>query len=386
VNRNETHFVVLGNPADRRVTLFQAALAGLGLPAAELIPYEAWLNGRLDLREVVRPDSVVRLESPGREFAVERQLLALGAEVADPEGYAQINRAAVEQLTFERGRLLYPRQWYLGFCQALGRVQQQLAGCPPHRLMNAPAEIAVMFDKRCTQQRLAQAGVPVPKGLGVVRSFDELITRMEEHGCRRVFIKLAHGSSAAGVVAYQTNGRQQQAITTTEMVEAGGELRLYNSRRMQNYRRPEEIARLINALCQHGVHVEQWIPKAALSERNFDLRVVMIGGRVAHVVVRLSRSPMTNLHLLNERATLDELLVRMPAADWEAAQRTCRAAMACFPHSFYAGLDLLIAPGFRRHAILEVNAFGDLLPEVYWQGEDTYTAEIKAFLNGEGAG
>jgi hypothetical protein len=52
--------------------------------------------------------------------------------------------------------------------------------------------------------------------------------------------------------------------------------------------------------------------------------------------------------------------------------------MRCFPGSLYAGIDLLIANGFRKHAILEVNAFGDLLPNVLWNGRDTYTAEIEA--------
>jgi hypothetical protein len=52
--------------------------------------------------------------------------------------------------------------------------------------------------------------------------------------------------------------------------------------------------------------------------------------------------------------------------------------MACFPASMYAGLDLLLTPGFRRHAVLEVNAFGDLLSGVLHDGADTYEAELRA--------
>ncbi len=33
-------------------------------------------------------------------------------------------------------------------------------------------------------------------------------------------------------------------------------------------------------------------------------------------------------------------------------------------------------PGFRRHYLLEVNAFGDLLPGIVHRGCDTYQAEI----------
>ena len=55
----------------------------------------------------------------------------------------------------------------------------------------------------------------------------------------------------------------------------------------------------------------------------------------------------------------------------------------CFPGSLHGGLDLLIAPDFRRHALLEVNAFGDLLPDLLWEGEDTYTAQVRAALRGD---
>jgi hypothetical protein len=63
---------------------------------------------------------------------------------------------------------------------------------------------------------------------------------------------------------------------------------------------------------------------------------------------------------------------------WAAARETCEKAMACFPGCLYGGIDLLVAPGYRRHAVLEVNAFGDLLPGASWAGHDTYTAELLA--------
>jgi hypothetical protein len=180
-------------------------------------------------------------------------------------------------------------------------------------------------------------------------------------------------------VAYQTDGRRHQATTTVEMVREGGETRLYNSRRLRIYREMSEIAALIDALCRHRVIVEQWLPKAGWAGRTFDLRVVVIGGRACHTVARLSRGPLTNLHLLNERADPAPIRERMGPA-WDAACRSCEQAMVPFPGSLYAGLDLLVTPDFRRHALLEVNAFGDLLPGVLWQGRDTYTAEVCSLL------
>jgi hypothetical protein len=181
------------------------------------------------------------------------------------------------------------------------------------------------------------------------------------------------------VVALQIGPARQEAVTTVELVRRCDGWRLYNSRRIRTYREPSAIAALLDAVCRQRAHVEQWMPKAGHDERAFDLRVVVIAGQARHLVVRLSRSPMTNLHLLNARGDTAAVLARMGAASWEAARRTCERAARHFP-TLYTGIDLLITPDYRQHAILELNAFGDLLPGVLDNGQDTYTAEIAAAL------
>jgi hypothetical protein len=43
------------------------------------------------------------------------------------------------------------------------------------------------------------------------------------------------------------------------------------------------------------------------------------------------------------------------------------------------GVDLLVSPDWRAHAVLEANAFGDLLPGVLCDGGlSTYEAEVRA--------
>ena len=64
----------------------------------------------------------------------------------------------------------------------------------------------------------------------------------------------------------------------------------------------------------------------------------------------------------------------------KAMQRTCEATAALFPRSLYCGIDLLVSPDFCDHAVLEVNAFGDLLPGITWNGLDSYTCELEALL------
>ena len=92
---------------------------------------------------------------------------------------------------------------------------------------------------------------------------------------------------------------------------------------------------------------------------------------------------MTNLHLRNPRRSWEFAREYIGSAAAHAALQTGEAALRCFPRSLYAGIDLMFAPGLRHHALLELNAFGDLLPGTLHEGQDTYTAEILAALNAE---
>jgi hypothetical protein len=248
--------------------------------------------------------------------------------------------------------------------------------------MNSPSDIEVMFDKPRTHDRLTGIGVSCPRSLGPVRSYEELRHRMRESKIDRVFVKLAHGSSASGVVAFAAGARRVLAVTTTEVVREGGEVRLYNSRAIRRSEDEGEVADLVDALAVEGVQVERWVPKAGLDGHAFDLRVLVIAGRAGHVVVRMSRGPMTNLHLKNRRGDPAALRAMMGEGRWQAAMGSAERAAMAFPGSLHAGVDLLIAPGFRRHAVLEVNAFGDLLHGVIDRGVDTYSAEVGALLGG----
>src|SRR4051794_29281339 len=95
-------FVVVGNPGCRRVALFQAALQARGLPPATVLAYADLLAGRDPLERVVRPGTVVRIESPGRDFDVEKALLAAGADVADADGPSRIRREDALRLSFDK--------------------------------------------------------------------------------------------------------------------------------------------------------------------------------------------------------------------------------------------------------------------------------------------
>ena len=134
------------------------------------------------------------------------------------------------------------------------------------------------------------------------------------------------------------------------------------------------IASIVDTLAPDGLHVERWFPKAGLAGRVVDLRVVVIAGRAdPRRWCGPAAHPMTNLHLGGGRGDLAALRARGRRRRTRRRCETCvRVAAACFPGSLHVGVDLMFSPDWRRHAVAEVNAFGDLLPGLLVDGRDTY--------------
>jgi len=367
--------VIIANPENRRVNLFQQALKNLNLPPAIVVAYADLIAGKT-LEDFNTPDTIIRFDSPEKNFEVEKAIIAVGAEIATGK-HQQINSVEAAKLVFDKGRILYPRQWYLGWQYLLQQWEKQLK-CS---IMNHPQDIATMFDKPLCHEIFSRHNIPVPRSLGMIDNYEHLREKMQQQKLERVFIKLSHSSAASGVVAYQANSRFESAITTVERVQKNGQTLLYNSRKIRNYTKREEIADIINILTAEGVQVEEWLPKARLQGCGFDVRVVVINGEAQHIVVRLGKSPMTNLHLGNERGDSEEFLAKVGVKNWQVMKQSCEAAARLFSNSLYCGVDLLVFPDWKNHAILEVNAFGDLLPGITWNGMDTYTSEIKAIFS-----
>jgi glutathione synthase/RimK-type ligase-like ATP-grasp enzyme len=354
----------------RRVRALQNSLLEHGLPPARVLSWLQVIGGE-PLEKHVKSDTIIKLDSPSEDWETDKGLLELGYSLPDPD--CEYARVCTQNLEFELGAILSSRQWFLGFSSVLENVKKQLERLGK-TAMNHPDDIAIMFDKRATHAKLETAGILVPPALPAVYNFDELFEQMKRHAWNRVFVKLAHGSGAAGVIALETHRGQWQAISTVEMASEG---KLYNTKRLWKYRDLEQIIALVNAVCRQRVHVEKWLPKANFENKNFDLRVVVIAGKSKHVLVRSSSGTITNLHLGNERGNWDGVREKL-GAQWLEIQATCQQAMKLFPNSLYAGVDVLVQTDWQHHAILELNAFGDYHRNVLVDGLDTYLAQLQA--------
>lgn len=357
----DLRLAVVGNPDNRRVRLFADAATAAGFAAPRVVP---WLDVLRDGGAEFAPGEIVRLDSPGEHPGVDRLL----RDVDDPT------------------RVEGGARWYARFTAAVRTLRGGVR-------LDDPGELAVLFDKRRCHAVLARAGVPVPDsptsgGAAPVRDWAELRALMRTHRMPRVFVKPAHGSSASGVIALETaGGGRLRATTSVESVDG----RLYNSLRVRRITAETEAAALVDALAPDGLHLERWLPKATAGRRTADLRVLVVGGRATHAVVRTSRWPMTNLHLGGARGDLAAAIAAAGPA-WDQALRVCEQAAACFPGTLAVAVDLLPVGGWQRFAVAEVNAFGDLLPRLTGlpgtpgEGLDTYQTQLAALVGPMAAG
>ncbi len=353
-------FLVIGNPENRRYQFFTQACERLGLDAPKIVSWSDLLNHkeRLDLNFC----DAVRVESTGENYDVYAALVQRG-------GGAPISRGE-----YECGRIAGGKEWYSGWCSVLGEIDKQLTCDVP--VLNHPADIALMFDKLRCQEYLSSRNVAVPKMIGQASSGQEVMELMELSNRGRVFVKARHSSSASGVVALQRSGNRVSATTSVRMRNGY----LYNSLKMQHYRSHDEVMGLLDVLCKEQVFVEQWFPKYMSEGRVLDFRVLIVRGEPAHIVARESLSPITNLHLGNQRGDLNRLKESLMSSTWQRMLETASVAAQQFVRSHYVAVDIMVGLDGEQVAVAEVNAFGDLLPNLLFNGMTTYEWELSQWL------
>lgn len=365
----------LWNPGSPRALLFSHAIQKV--PDTKLVGH-SWADF-LESKdcEVTDRKAWFRIDSPGRDWQVERALLKRGAVLAAHEHYASGPEELVDAWVEDPGRIWPSRQHFLGFREALSTLRASLDN-KGVRWMQDPEEISIMCDKHAARERMASAGVRIPHGLGLIDGFDHLVSLMEDTRLTRVFLKLCHGSSASGAVAIALgSGRIRAYSTSTMETSAEGDTFLRNSRSPVEWNSLSEIRRLVDAVCRHRAIGEAWVPKAGWEDRRFDVRIVVIGGHARQVVARLSKAPFTNLQLGATRRSAEELREKIGYQAFVSMCEEAEKAMTCFPGSLHGGVDLVLSAGNQRPCVIEVNAFGDLLPSVLHEGRETYAWELK---------
>ncbi len=354
--------ILIGQSEQRRALLLQRALHARGLKPATIIDWSELVHDPEAVAARLRdcPQRCVKLDSPGESASLQDALIR--------HGWHRLGQPGSPPPSLMRGEFAHQHLWHAGFADALRRLD---AAAPDVHWLNAPSDILRMCDKHTCQEALTAADIDVPPLLGSIDGYAQLRDRLRLAGIDRVFVKARYGSSAAGVIAYRLHrdGREA-AYSSAEIVREKGGIRLFNSLSPRRYTANDEIAALIDAVAAQGAYAETWIAKPRSNQHaqmHFDMRVMSFAGTARQRVVRIASQPMTNLHLGNRRGVADEFI---DPATMQRVEDCVRRAASVFANAVTIGFDLI--PSSERVRILEANAFGDLLPELYWQGMSTY--------------
>ena len=370
----DPRYVVLANPESLRWRAYEADLSAFWAshgvkPEVVLVPWRDVIavEGQLDTLPAFDRPAIVRLESPGRDWGVSRMFLRLGSIAENDEtGTDWLG------LAHERGALVRPGLFFAGFRHVLHGLRASFDARPHLRPTACPLEVVEMFDKNATGDLLTAAGIPVPPSLVAPTAPGTLIDALRRERFEPAYVKLNTGSSASGIAVVHSRDTPR---ATSSIVERDGTF--YNTRRLVRHT-GHELDRVLAFLIREGVCVQQGIRMAQMEGQNFDVRVVVLHGQPAFTVFRLSPNPMTNLHLGGHRGDPAACRAAIPPRAWLDGLDACVAAAAQFPKCVMAGVDLLFEQGYRRHFVLEVNAFGDFFPNLTdEQGRSVHRAEIE---------
>ena len=326
------------------------------------------------------------IESPGRDFEVEPPSSPRGptssmtTRPASMRTPAAGSRASRPSPPFDRGRIL-PSAVVPGLPRG-HTPRDRHRHCPPHAVMNPPADIEVIFDKsRC--HGLRPAAVPLPRTIGPVRSYDELRTRWVRRACPGFSSSWPMARRLRAWSPWRGAGRRRRHHRRDgAKVPRDAALQLPADPTLRGARGDRRIDRRPR---REGVHVEEWIPKARLDGHG--VRPPGRRDRRAGPARRGADEPDAHDQPAPEEPPRRRRGAPGPDGAGRLGPRPRPAGgPSTLPGLPLAGVDLLIAPGFRRHAVLEVNAFGDLLPGITCDGLDTYAAEVAAWLEATAGG
>jgi hypothetical protein len=354
-------YVMIANPGTKRCETYRGELGAYwqargAAVELEVVPWAEVISrdGNLDELKAFDSPAIVRMESPGKDDNATRLLLESGAR-DDPSEPARNWR----ELALPKGLLVRPGLLYRGFRRVLRGLRESFDARPHLKPTACPLAIAEMFDKTATCRKLDEADVPVPEVLLDHLPLSLLLFRQLVMNTRwpTTYVKLNTGSSATGIVVL-SRSEEEGFVGTTTLAQIDGEF--YNSRLVRRVVE-HDVRAAVQFVLREDAIVQRGIPMAQIDGQNFDVRVVCLYGQPVATIFRLSHHPMTNLHLGGRRGDYEHCRAAIPTRDWLDALDHCSDAAACFD-SAIAGVDLLFERGFRRHYILEVNAFGDFFP------------------------
>jgi glutathione synthase/RimK-type ligase-like ATP-grasp enzyme len=313
-------------------------------PNVEVVPWELLIprDGNLDELPAFDQPAIVRLDSHGKNDLVYKLLLEAGAQC-----HPEIQPKHWRDVEIPLGLILEPALAFDGLSRVLEGLKSSLYRRPHLTPTANPLDILKMFDKYQADVIMRQNGVTTP---------DTRLLTMSQYEYHQAngYIKLNTGSSGCGIVF-----RDQQTNTSLSTITQIDQ-QFYNTRRLRSLT-GTALHDVLAFLNRQAAIIQQPIRKAMFQGQNFDVRVICIKQQVIGTIFRVSRHPITNLHLGGSRGDWATIRQIIPTRHWLDGLDLAVEAAKCFD-SIVAGVDLLFEQHSWKPYILEVNAYGNFFP------------------------
>ena len=378
VKLDAPRYTVIVDPASMRWEHYQRDLLAYWKqqgksPQIQVLSWLDVIAAEGDLTKLANADfnqpSLLRIESPARDFALFRMLMQAGEK---SEGRQP---TAWESPGGREGWIASPRLIYVGLSHVLGGIEKSIAQLPALIPTGNCRDILAMFDKNQTADILRKANLPTPDSFAasIGTSSQQVLERLRQTHWKDAYIKLAYGSCASGIAVVKAQYAYPHGVSTVVRLD-GNFFNTYRVRQLSS----EDLLDVLEFLIAEDVIVQQGIAKTSVHGQNFDVRVVVIRGQVAGCIFRVSPHPMTNLHLGGRRGDYEQVRRVIPTRQWLDGLDACVEAADLFDLPA-VGVDLAFAHGDFSPFLLELNAFGDFFPN--WkdaQGQSLHRLEIAA--------
>jgi hypothetical protein len=241
---------------------------------------------------------------------------------------------------------------------------------PNIKFLNTPQSISDVLSKKHCKKVLLQNNINTTSFLNFnIKDYTQLKEAMYANKIYAVFIKPNYGSGAAGVIAYRYN-----PVLCKEVMYTSLTAELSNTKRIKKYEDKHDIKNIIDKILNSNTIIERWMPKSTYLDYIYDLRVVVQFGKVDFIVCRLSKNPITNLHLNNNALNIKEL--NLKEEKLEEINNLCIKAVSMFSNLKVAGVDILLTKNELKPYIIEINGQGDLIYQDVYNKNIIYKNQI----------
>ncbi len=184
-------WILIGNPENRRVRDFAAALEQAG-KRFHVFAHRDLLVAPERLLEVPDVPHIVRMDSVGEDAEVEGALLRRGCAAAREMGVTVVEDFAPAP----RGLIRAPRQAHLGFLDYLRSLEPVFAQRPEWTRLGSLSALQTLFDKRASSRAWSAAGLPVAERVEA-NTPAEIRAALAATEWPGLFIKVSCASSAS---------------------------------------------------------------------------------------------------------------------------------------------------------------------------------------------